>query len=160
MEKIQEFLEDYQDLWWEIADCDPEYPVMDVCLEKIDDEDYYGVDFTGDKSVYQIFFSGSSNYFAAVWPSNDNNHNDDNLDNLDNLDKYPIYIFDMEDTSSPELKCVGNFKKFINLVIDDFLELNIMDDKTNALVNELLDDLDEFSDELINNDNYVVKYAD
>ena len=143
MEKIQDFLETYQELWWDIAESDTSYPVNDIWFEKCDDSNFYGTDLSGKNAVYPIFFSGSSNYFAAIWVKDED---------TENIEKYPVYIFDLPSFNSEKLESVGNFKKFIRLVIDEYKSNNDAD-----IDEQFYKDLDSFSDELINNDDYQLK---
>ena len=141
MNKIKEYLEEYEELWQEMSYHEIYLPVMDISLELIDDNDYYDCNFTGEKRLIELFFTGSSNYFPGFWVGQDDYAND--------LDKYPIYIFDLG-TNEDQLQFVGNFKTYMSRLLIDYLEL----DKCHELesideAKEALEKLDQFSDSLI-----------
>lgn len=46
------------------------FPIGDVVLEFIDEEDYYGCNFAKEQKVMQLFFTGSSDFFPCFWTKN------------------------------------------------------------------------------------------
>ena len=88
MEKINTYLENYEDLWQQISETDSVLPCGDISMSKIDESNFYGGDFSGTKSVYPIFFTGSSNYFPAICNCTNNKEEEE-------MDSCPVYIFDI-----------------------------------------------------------------
>lgn len=61
----------------------------DVELYIIDENDYYGCDFTNDRKMCMLFFAGASNYFPGIWIGD--------VDPYDvEIDTYSIYIIDLQ----------------------------------------------------------------
>jgi len=152
MDKITDFLDrgeilGDEDIWQKINSAGSSYPVMDWGMEIVNEEDYYGADFSRDKAVYQIFFSGTSNYFPGIWvPKND----------LENMEKYPVYIFDLQ-SGENEVNCVGNFRHFIEKVVHEFLDNYDQKDEYSSCANQLLLDLqNNFSNDLLRDDRYIL----
>ena len=65
MEQIKNFLEKYEEVWWDISATDCPYPCTDIICEILNEEDYYGQDFS-ENNVFQLFYSGASNYFVGT----------------------------------------------------------------------------------------------
>lgn len=146
MQKVQYYLENYQDLWWELSQKDACLPCMDVTMDMVDEEDYYGCDFTGKRQVIELFFTGSSDYFPGFFIGKDNYE--------DNLDQYPIYIFDLSSDEPVEL--IGNFKTYMTKLIEGYLE-NYKLGKFVKMAKTALMELDQFSNKMIQKEEYVLK---
>lgn len=86
--EIADFLTKHQELFWNIGETEPPLPLMDAVASFIDDnpKDFFGCDFSGDRNVFQIFFTGASDYFPAR-----------NCKKGEKLDESPVYIFDIAD---------------------------------------------------------------
>jgi len=102
--KIEDFLGEYQDLWWRINEYGPPLPCMDAVGAYVNDDDYYGYDITSEYDVFRLFFLGSSDYFPAIC----------NIKNKRKADQYPVYMI-YADTG--ELEYVGNFRKYIRTIL-------------------------------------------
>ena len=109
LDNIEDFISDYQELWWEINDSGSGLPCMDIGF-MVDDPDYYGCDFSGNNKVYMLFFTGTSNFFPAIV----------GIDDGVPIDECPIYIFDLacDDMMSAP---VGNFRCYITLLVENYL---------------------------------------
>lgn len=132
--KIEEFLFDYEDLWYKIVEFGVSLPIMDIVLELIEEDNYYGCDFTNDKKMLQLFFTGQSNYFPAFWVGEDNYEK--------NLDMFPIYVIDI--CSEQPVELIGNFKNYMTIILTEYLKENVDEDAERALK-----DLVIFSDKII-----------
>jgi hypothetical protein len=154
IDDIAEYLENYDVLWLIISQNDPKYPLMDISCHMIDDNNYYGVDFSGENAVYELFFTGQSNYGPVIcFPKN----------KKVSLDECPIYIFDA--TGDNIIEKIGNFKCYMSEIIKDFINkenIEIEEDDDNdtifykSMANEAFKKLDKFSDKMINYD-YIIK---
>lgn len=133
MNKIKEYLERYEDLWHEISSTESLLPCMDLAMDKIDENNYYGFDFSGDKSVYMLFFTGASNYFPAICNCTDEN----------NMDACPIYIFNLASNKPSEY--IGNFKEYMTILLNGFIQEEDSEEAKMALR-----DLGTFTDRVIN----------
>lgn len=133
---MEEYLEKYELLWGEIDQHDPPLPCMDLAMNLIDECDYYGLDFRGEKKVYMLFFTGQSNYFPGI-----------NVRKGEAIDESPIYIFDIASFEKPEL--IGNFKTYIKTLLDNFIA-NSGDEQSDFLIDakQALLELDQFSNTL------------
>lgn len=141
---LKNYLEKYESVWWDIEDSN--YPVMDVSTDIVDERNYYGYDFSGNQSVYMLFFSGSSNYFPGLYcPSSKEPIS---------VDTCPIYIFDLSITGK-ECKFVGNFRTFIFLVLSNYLK-GCKNQNFIQQAELALKELEQFSTELID-DTYTLK---
>lgn len=146
-DKIFKYLEDYQDLWWDLEDT--ELPIHDCCGKDgiVGDDDvtketgdYCGYDMTGEQSVLQMSDLGDCSHFPGFWIGTDD-------DWEDNLDECPIHIFDFEkDDGIAEY--VGNFKTYMSTLLKPYIINN--DEAKKAY-----DELKQFSD----NVNYKGVYA-
>ncbi|BCS82800.1 putative ORFan [Cotonvirus japonicus] len=110
LDEIKDYLEAYEDLWQEIANCDCCLPCMDLGLDVIDEYDYYRCDFSGDKKVFRLFHTGQSNYFPAICGMTDVNR----------ADSYPVYVIDITNFDDP-CERIGNFRKYITILLKDFI---------------------------------------
>ena len=105
-QRIEDYLEDYTDLWNVFEG--------DISVEIIDDitsnktGGYYGWNLTGKYRMIMLFYTGQSNYFPGIWIGQQNHDND--------LEKCPIYICDI--ASDDEPKYMGNFKSYMKLDLD------------------------------------------
>lgn len=138
-EKMNEYLEDYEDLWQEICDLTPVLPIMDLGMNIIDEDDYYGCDFSGDKKVMMLFFTGQSNYFPGIYIGNRKYKNE--------LDKLPIYIFDL--ASDNQVEYIGNFREYMTKIFDELLERKDLDVDFRKRIKEAAADIQQFSKESI-----------
>lgn len=138
MDAIADYLDDYQDQWWD-QDIEYEYYVGDVGMNIIDEEDYYGCDMSGDQRVIMMFFVGHSDCFPAIWIGNDD---------MSRLDEMPIYILDLS-SDEHEFEPVGNFKQHM------MVALNSMPD--GEIKQQAIKGLDAFSDNMIDKGNYMKK---
>lgn len=133
---MDDFLEDYQELWNYISQNGLSYyPCSwDCYLEPVEEDDYCGYNFSGDNRVMMIFFTGASDYFPAIKCGTANS----------DLDKYPVYIYDLE-SDTPEDPTGLNFKQYIKSILNDALKGGDRIDE----IEEALDDVEQFSDELL-----------
>lgn len=118
-----DILED--EFWQELAEQehDAPLPCMDAAIDLIDEKDYYGCDFSGDRQVVQIFFTGSSDYFPAAWLGN---ASCSNIEEQEDIDEYPIYVFELSSNDNDlPIDCVGNLKTYL-LTLLDFVNNNKM----------------------------------
>lgn len=161
MNKIEKFLSldfieynsnfDYNegDLWQKIGSTiDTLHGISDVDFEILDDEDELGIDFSGKQKIYKIFFTGSSDFFPAIWIGEDD---------INNLEKYPVYMIDC---SSNDIVSTseGNFKNYINKFLDDFMKHYDKDDEYMKIAKITKKKLEkEFSSEIIDKGNYILK---
>lgn len=136
------------DLWQRISEKIDTYPCMDIVLEIVDENDYYGVDFRGDQKVYELFFPGSSNYFPAIWIGND--------DDIEKLDELPIYVLDLSSDEN-EFECIGNFRKYIEILLNDFLEQYKKNDAYVKMAKIMKEQLKQFSSKTIDKGKYKLK---
>lgn len=133
---MEDFLDEHQDLWHYISDNDlSHYPCYDMDMEPIDEEDYYGYNFSGKNRVIRIFYMGASNYFPAI-KCGENDHD---------MDKYPVYIYDLQ-SDNPEEPTGLNFKQYIKSILNDALKRK----KNIKKIKNALQDVEQFSDDLIN----------
>jgi hypothetical protein len=123
------------DLWQKISDLNcSDLPCMDISLEPIDESYYYGVDFSNEKKVYILFFTGSSDYFSGIWLGNYN---------IEFLDSMPVYLFDLSDSDDNKSEPIGNFRFYIESLLNDFLNKYKQDDeytKTALIIKEKIKD--------------------
>ena len=108
-EQIEKYLNNYQELWWRMAESDALYPIMDVDLSLSGGEEEL-VEMKNKMKIMKIFFCGDCTLFPAFWIG------DENVEN--NLDEYPIYIFDLE---TNEAQLCGNFKDYMSKNIENYL---------------------------------------
>jgi hypothetical protein len=152
--KIRDMLSKYEELFQFISDIELDtHPCMDVSL---DENDYYGADFFGKQRVCQLFFTGSSDYFPAIWIG----------ENENNIDKMHVFILDLSDSDNIISEPLGNVRQYVTKILDDFLKHcnnNKKDDqlkqhKQNTL--NLKKELSKLSNEVIDKGNYVLKISD
>lgn len=130
--------------------CDSDFMSGDLEMELIDDPDYYGCNFTGDKKVYMLFFRGSSDYFPAIWIGNDD---------INKIDQMPIYILDLS-CGEQQFEQMGNLKSYINDMLDEFLlEYNENDEYMKEAI-ELKKRIENLSNNLINKGDYILDIND
>ena len=147
---IRKYLEKYQKLWWYLNDKISSSNI-DVDCTIVEEDDFYGFNFSNSQKVYRLFFTGSDNYFCAI-PIYDRD-----ISNINNLDEWPIYCFDL---SSPKtLTFVGNFKTFIKEDLCKFLHLcknKIIKVKPSIykMANDALKEINLFSDNIITMNDY------
>jgi hypothetical protein len=147
MEKMRTFLDEYEYIWQELDDHEHNgIPCMDFTVDIIDGANYYGGDFSGKQKVCRLFFTGQDNYFAAIWIGNDD---------IEKLDEYPIYVFDMGDPNTQIIKSEGNFKKCIEKLIDEFGRIHTKNKK--KLIKQIKEQLNNFSDNMIDKGDYCIK---
>ena len=119
---------------------------MDAVASYIDDnpKDFFGCDFSGDRNVFQIFFTGASDYFPAIHRKKG-----------EKLDEQPVYIFDVADLDeSGQVESLHmNFKQYILATLDHFKA--IQPENIDLLV--AYKDLKQFSDKLVRDESYYVK---
>ncbi len=143
-ERIEEFLHECQELFWELRELEVAWnPLMDVSFRMIDEENYYGVNFTGDQRVCELFFTSQSNYFPGIWVGQGD---------LEDIDKYPIYVFDIAGEEEPEP--LGNIKQYITKILDECLASNKCTKETVKAILDLKKELDWLSDEVIEKGEY------
>lgn len=136
MEQIENYLNEYEELWHEISKYDSLYPCGDVAMNIINEKDYYGFNFSKHRKVYEIFFAGSNNFFPAIC----------NVINEKIIDQYPIYIFDL--ASDNNSSYVGNFKYFITELLKDHISKS-KSKKYIKIAKEALCDANVFSNNVI-----------
>lgn len=138
MKQIEDYLEKYQDLWWNLEE--PPLPIFDISMSIIQDEDY-GCDFKGDQRVMMFSFTGDSCYFPAFWIGDSKNYEE-------NLDEFPIFVFDIENDDEP-VTYAGNFKNYISTILEAYPH--------NEAALEALKDLRCFSESVLYNGMYNLK---
>lgn len=119
---------------------------MDAAMELIDEEDYYDVDFSKDKQVYMLFFTGASNYFPGIWIGD----SDPEL-----IDQMPIYQFDLS-VGEDELLPIGNFRFYIETLLNEFLQVYKKNDEYMKTALLLQEKVKVFSTEIINKGSFVI----
>lgn len=138
--KINDYLESYEDLWHDINEWgNAELPIMDISMDVIDEKDYYGSDFRGDRKVIMMFYTGQSNFFPGIHCIKDVS-----------LDECPIYIFDLASDSEPEL--IGNFRTYITTVLTRYMK-----SITSKRASKALSQLKDFSKTLVKVKPYKLK---
>lgn len=130
--EIKKYLEEYEDLWQKISMTECSLPCMDLAFNIIDEDNYYGFDFTDDKKVLMLFHTGQSNYFPAFC----------NIEITKSLDECPIYIFDA--ASDIHSEYIGNFKYYISVLLNEFINKNV-NKKSIKEAKNALSELDKFS---------------
>ena len=141
-EQINEYLEEYEDLWQEIGSSDSVLPCLDITMDIINENNYYGCDFSGKQQVYRLFHTGASNYFPGIC----------NVNKIESIDKRPIYIFDI--ASDNRCEYVGNFKYYMTTLLKDYLSKNPKK-KYRKYALEALAILDHFSN-IVHNKKYIL----
>lgn len=139
------------DLWQKISSMNLHTnPCMDIYLDIIDEDDFYGVNFTGKQKVYILFFTGSSDYFPAIWIG----ENDENK-----LDEMPIYILDLS-SDNDTFECKGNFRNYIETILNDFIITYKKDDEYMKDAKFLQEEVKKFSNHTFNKNNYKLDVID
>ena len=137
--KMSKFIDKYSHIFGIGQGC------MDPDLSLINDADYYGIDFS-KQNVYQLFFTGSNNFFYGIVKLGDR------------LDNCPIYLFDLAIASDSKPKFLGNFRTFIGHLLDEissFINNDAINDNDSILTfdNNIYDEnLLEMSIEDMNRD--------
>ncbi len=168
-ELITNYLIKYEHLWWILDRFQHHvpYPCMDISMDLIDEKDYFGFEFDGDKSVYMLFFLGDSTNFPAICFPHDKEVR---------LDECPIYCLDSEvgEASNTGVNFKGYIKELLNFYLtykqgktlydDEGIEIEIEDDIKEEVkqsedeceggvtiedIKTAIEDLNVFSDTLI-----------
>ena len=137
LEKIQKYIEKYEDLFVTLNKYDLPYPFIYTNCDEISDEDYYDCNFSLNTYIYMLFFNGSKIYFSGMYVPSD-------LRDV-RCDKCPIYIFDLQDDVEP-VKKIGNFKTYMTNIFSALPKHM----HTNDVVYQAMLDLSNFSDDIIN----------
>jgi len=148
MNKIEKYLYKYEDLWYKISDNDTEYPIMDIALNEIDENDYYACDFSRNNKVMMLFFAGSSNFFLGIWIGESNYKNQ--------LDQHPIYLFDLSSDTN-NFECIGNFRTCMEIILTEQLNKKNIDKEMLKEIKSAYKDLDVFSRNILCNNDYLLK---
>ena len=156
---IKEFLLHHEDLLRTMCDFenydDYDLPtsMADVDFEIVSDEDEYGCNFKGTQRILQLFFEGSDDTKPCIWIGN--------RDYSENLDKYPIYVLELSGDER-SFESVGNFKAFMLMFANYYLENNIQnDDITTTLVKKFKKQTNKlFSDNTLDFGAYKLKVND
>jgi hypothetical protein len=130
--KIKDYIKEFEDLFEKLEmNYNLPLPFIYTYCDVIDDEDYYGYNFSKDQKIYMLFYNGSSNFFAGIYkPKNSEQFE---------IDELPIYIFDLSNTNCP-IKKIGNFKTYMKQIFDSIKD---------KVLTKALSRLDDFSDKLI-----------
>jgi hypothetical protein len=149
--KIIQYLEKYEELWYEITEKELGCAEQcgDIAMNIIDETEYYGIDFSNNKRVIQLFFIGSSDCFPAiVFPLCK-----PNKQKL-NLEEYPIHFWDL---SSNDLKTTvsKNFKEYMTNMLTSYLLIS----PTNKEAKRALAELSKFSNVCISYE-YKLKHSE
>lgn len=138
---------DTGDIWQYIADLkDYPLPCMDICGDIVSDINYYGCDFSQEKQVIKIFFTGTSNYFPGIW-----------IKENQRIDECPIYIFDLA-SSEDSFEPVGNLKTYLTTLLNFLLEQENVHPYYIAVAKKLMNKINtRLSDNLISNEIYKLK---
>lgn len=137
LKNIHDFLGNYEDIWNDLD-------MGDVSCDVVDETDYYGCDMSKKQRMIMLFFNGQSDCFFGMHIGNVNEKT------CENLDEYPIYYVDLSSDDAPILE--GNFRQFIEKTVGDNLNDDLSDD-----VNEMLEGLKVFSNDLIKHKPYQLK---
>lgn len=126
-------------------------PIMDIDMNFVEsyDDGRCSVDFSDEQQLCSIFFSGDCSYFAGIWIGNDEKYL---------LDQMPIYIIGLE--TDDEIETVGNFRKYIGDLLDEFIY--DYDKQYEYFYTALLlqEKLKKFSQNIISKGNYTVHIND
>jgi hypothetical protein len=147
IKQITDYLYKYSSLWFHLSFHNLSY--ADITLDELDDMDYYGVNFSGNKKVFQLFFSGSDDFFSCFWIGNDTSYKSI-------LDQIPIYQLDLS-SDQHTFKTEGNFRSFMTEILDNFLNKNSKEDKYYFMALSALIELKQFSSETIHQRDYILK---
>lgn len=120
----------------------------------IDENDYYGCDFTNDRKMCMLFFVGASNYFPGIWVGDVDPYEVD-------IDTYPMYILDLQcaDNTCAHKSC-GNVKEYITLIIEPFIKSPYAKKKYVLQALQLQKDISMLSDHIIEKGTYVLRFAE
>lgn len=152
LKEITDLLVNYEHLFQNINDHETKaYPCMDVSLDLINELDFYGVDFTGEQQVHSLFFTGSSDYFPAIWLGESN---------INEIDQMPVYILDLSSSQDGTFESCGNIKQYVTQILDEILlcKKSSKKDKNDAKKLKIL--LEKFSDNVIDKGDYQLKIND
>lgn len=148
MEKIRDFLDKYQDLWWKTE-------LNDVVMDFVDNvDDCYCYDMRGNKKMLHLFFPGTHDYMYAIWVGDHD---------IKDYDKLPVYVidydFDMDENNYRTYRCKGNFRTFMTNQINNFLKTTtpLLRKEYNYEANKALKELQDFSTELLKDCDYVLE---
>lgn len=122
---------------------------MDIDLSIIDEDDY-GVDFSDDKRMLRIFFTGDSGYFVGIWLGNDDK---------EKLDKLPLYLIDMEN-DIPVRNLNMNFRQYIEKLLTEFIVECETNDPYIRIAKGLLEDVKQFSTDLIDKGEFPIFFSE
>lgn len=151
MNQLKHLLLHYEHLFQNVSDYESNaYPCNEVAFDIINEPDFYGTNCSGSQQIYMLFFTGSSDYFPAVWINNQNDNDD-----KQKWDEMPVYILDFS-SDEKEFKSIGNVKQYIFQILHEIIRCSPdMSDKKDA--KELILQLDFLSDHVINKGNYCLK---
>lgn len=153
---IRTYLEKYQVLWWYLND-KIDSSEMDVDCEVLEEDDFYGCNFSNGQKVFRLFFTGCDNFFCAI-PIYDRD-----ISTINNLDQWPVYCFDL--SSDDPLHLVGNFKTFIKQDLCEFIhhcknrKFKVKPSMYILAINALKE-INTYSDNMITMDNYELSMMD
>eukprot|EP00667_Euglena_gracilis_P018464 EG_transcript_19607 len=149
--KITAFFKDSAELWVAVKKVeDSQYPLGDIVLKPVSEEDSDPVDFTGDLQVVQLSTSNVPDLFPAFWVGK--------AEWEEKLDEFPIYLLDLQEAAEP-FHPLGNFKKYLTLVLEYFLNTNPEDALATA-AKAKLEALKDFSDTTVEKGLYTVSIPD
>lgn len=135
-------------IWHVIDDEITTYPCMDISLATNKSKNDEDICFHGDMAVIKLFDTGDPTYYPAIWIGNDS---------LKSIEEQPIYILDYDDfVEGYELKPVGNFRSYVEKILNDFLEqyFSSIEDEYIKTAEIMLNKLKDFSQNVIDKGNY------
>eukprot|EP00668_Euglena_longa_P003640 GGOE01004260.1.p1 GENE.GGOE01004260.1~~GGOE01004260.1.p1 ORF type:complete len:244 (+),score=97.95 GGOE01004260.1:40-732(+) len=145
--KITAYFKDSAELWTAIQQLDnSQYPLGNIVLKPVAEEDSEPCDFSGDLRVVQLSDSNIPDLFPAIWVGKDEWE--------EKLDEYPIYLLDLQEAAEP-FEPLGNFKKYLTLVLEFFLNTNPEEAFATA-AKAKLEALSGFSDVMVEKGLYTV----
>ena len=138
------------DIWQQISDLDEDCHLacMDISLSVVKKDEFGGYDFSGKQQVYEIFFEGSGTFFAGIWIGDGD---------INRLDEYPVYFFDIE--NDEEGDSIGNFRDYINMLLNLFFEKYDKDDEYMATAKWMQEEVKKFSTNTIDKGRYSHKLS-
>lgn len=144
LDKLRNLLTRYEHLF-QLDHAPDVNPCMDVSFDLIDDTDYYGVDCSGSQQLYMLFFTGSSDYFPAIWIGNDD---------VNHIDYMPIYIVDLSSDCTEFISC-GNIKQYIMQIVEKILLNETISENDKVHARELKRKMEPFSNNVIDKGKYI-----
>ena len=142
VQDIENYLLKYKKIWKYVAKKELyEMPCECNTITKsyiLDEDDYYGCNFTDNQKIYVLFFTEHSDCFCGI-PLFDNDLTYDKMDEL------PVYQFDLSCEEQPEL--YGNFKDYFNEILKKYKPYN---NTMHILKSNAINELTCFSDKVIN----------